>query len=63
MCFTGINTGWAVGDKGLVMNTTDGETFSEHAPICDADLLSASTDKMNRVVISASDGKLYRINN
>jgi len=59
--FKDENTGWAVGTKGLVMSTNDGKNFIRYAPFSDADLLSVTMDKMNRVIISSSNGKLYRI--
>lgn len=63
ICFKDLNTGWAVGNKGLVVSTTDGKTFKHHESFSDADLLSISMDKMGRMIITSSDGKLYKITN
>jgi photosystem II stability/assembly factor-like uncharacterized protein len=63
MCFKDANNGWAVGNKGLIMGTTNGEHFDEYNTISEADLLSISLDKMDRMIITASDGKLYRFTN
>lgn len=63
MCFKDANTGWVVGTKGLVMSSHDGQTFKEYARMSDADLLSVSFDKLDRAVISSSNGKLFRVNN
>lgn len=59
--FTNMDHGWAVGNEGLVMSCEDGRTFTEYRAISKNDLLSVCKDKLDRFVISASDGKLYRI--
>lgn len=63
ICFSDASYGWAVGTEGLVMRSNDGQTFTEYTSITKADLLSVVKDKVGRIVMSSSDGKLYRINN
>jgi photosystem II stability/assembly factor-like uncharacterized protein len=61
--FKDENNGWAIGTKGSIMNTSDGGSFNEYIPITKADLLSIVKDKLDHMVISSSDGKLYRLKN
>lgn len=61
--FKDATVGWAVGTEGLVMSCTDGQTFKEYSSITKADLLSVVKDQSGRMVISASNGKLFRITN
>ncbi|MBK7819025.1 MAG: hypothetical protein IPJ60_16925 [Sphingobacteriaceae bacterium] len=59
--FSDANTGWVVGTEGLVMSSQDGQTFKEYTSITKGDLLSVVKDKQGRMVVSSSDGKLFRI--
>ncbi|MDZ4664939.1 MAG: hypothetical protein SGJ15_08705 [Bacteroidota bacterium] len=59
--FSDATNGWAVGTDGLVMSSDDGQTFTEYTSITKADLLSVVKDKLGRIVISSSAGKLHRI--
>ncbi|MBP9069296.1 MAG: hypothetical protein KBG47_07310 [Bacteroidia bacterium] len=61
ICFNDEKAGWVVGPEGLVMSSEDGQTFKEYTSITKADLLSVVKDKAGRLVMSSSDGKLYRI--
>jgi len=61
ICFSDEKNGFAVGAEGLVMHCNDGEKFKTYNSITSSDLLSIVKDKTGRMVISSSNGKLYRI--
>ncbi len=61
ICFVDANKGWAVGSEGLVISSEDGQTFKEYSSITKADLLSVVQDKTGKMVMSSSNGKLFRI--
>ncbi len=63
ICFEGNNKGWAVGNEGVVFKTNDGNNWEEMNLNEKVNLLSIVNNQQNNLIITASNGKLYKLKN
>jgi len=60
LIFINENTGWVVGNEGVIYRTTDGKNFTAIDSQTKNNLLSIAINKNNEIIISTDNGKLLK---
>lgn len=60
--FTSSSNGWCVGEDGVMLRTTDGETWTSMELPERANLLSVRLRPPSTIVVTSSEGKIYEFN-
>lgn len=61
ICMTDASNGYAVGNNGAVIKTTNGTDWKKCSAISETNLLSVADNKGGKLIVSVANGKLYAI--